>query len=292
MVAEKELIIICVDTSVYTTRKFAYSGCSFRLQLEAIRLYCQAKLKSNPKTAIGIRGMGSPKTWLKPTSDLDKILFYISPTCLRRGGDLDFIGGVGCSQMYLAHQPYKLKRTLIFTGGPFTFTPEIAEGFGTVFKEMGVAVDFLNFTLEEGSTYFKKLIESFVTAADKNGNSHLRHVPPEPSTCISHYLPSPPAIIPRALIEQGEIVAVAAKNKKAEDYKRKNQAAAARNKKAQGYNRENQAVAHDDECVKAHNSLELRNKFEPLSLDNNENVKLGKGKMVAERSMSAAELRR
>nr|GEV18031.1 26S proteasome non-ATPase regulatory subunit 4 homolog [Tanacetum cinerariifolium] len=75
---EEEVTLIVVDSSQYM-RSEASLG-AYPNQLEAIDLYCHAKLQSNPKNAIGlytIGGIGLHISYLEPTSDVDKIMAHL-----------------------------------------------------------------------------------------------------------------------------------------------------------------------------------------------------------------------
>lgn len=66
--------MVCIDNSLRTN--------NFQSQLDAIHLYCQAKLKSNLKTAVGVFAMAlGGLVWFgclfDPTSDLDEIMDYV-----------------------------------------------------------------------------------------------------------------------------------------------------------------------------------------------------------------------
>ncbi|XP_071704004.1 uncharacterized protein [Rutidosis leptorrhynchoides] len=75
--AVEENIMICIDNSqsmMSLDTRYMYT-----LQLNCVRSYCRAKLKSNPKNAIGILPMGIMKSGyeLQPTSDLNRILYHL-----------------------------------------------------------------------------------------------------------------------------------------------------------------------------------------------------------------------
>nr|GEY72545.1 26S proteasome non-ATPase regulatory subunit 4 homolog isoform X1 [Tanacetum cinerariifolium] len=75
---EEEVTLIVVDNSWYM-RSEASLG-AYPNQLEAIDLYCHAKLQSNPKNAIGLYtmgGIGNYISYLEPTSDVDKIMAHL-----------------------------------------------------------------------------------------------------------------------------------------------------------------------------------------------------------------------
>nr|GEY57414.1 zinc finger, CCHC-type [Tanacetum cinerariifolium] len=76
---EEEVTLIVVDSSQYM-RSEASLG-AYPNQLAAIDLYCDAKLQSNPKNAIGLYtmgGIGLHISYLEPTSDVDKIMAHLN----------------------------------------------------------------------------------------------------------------------------------------------------------------------------------------------------------------------
>ncbi|PWA29887.1 26S proteasome non-ATPase regulatory subunit-like protein [Artemisia annua] len=107
MMAE-EVIFIVFDNSIWMRNKF--SG-SYDNQLEVIRLYCHAKLQSNPKNAIGFKtmgGLGVFSSYLAPTTDVDKIMTYLRRGILY-GGDLDLIRGVTFSLSLIMQPQFQAK---------------------------------------------------------------------------------------------------------------------------------------------------------------------------------------
>ncbi|GJS76096.1 26S proteasome non-ATPase regulatory subunit 4 [Tanacetum coccineum] len=184
-------------------------------QLEAIDLYCHAKLESNPKNAIGLYTMGGVGiyfSYLEPTSDVDKIMAHLHKGIIY-GGDLDLTRGVSMSLSLINQRQWRVfkhKRLLFFVGGPSKFPCYSAKAGGDTAKQMGVAVDVVNFSLLEKYNYCKTALVKFVAAANNNGNSHIKHIPPASSyTEIREALSSSPPIITRASIRQGEIAAAA-----------------------------------------------------------------------------------
>ncbi|GJU70417.1 26S proteasome non-ATPase regulatory subunit 4 [Tanacetum coccineum] len=96
--AAQERIMVCVDNFV--------SSIKFASQVDAIQLYCHAKLKSNPKTAVGVVAMAIHCLQqfgraLDTTSDLDEIMDCVK--AIARGGELDFVGGITFAELYLRH---------------------------------------------------------------------------------------------------------------------------------------------------------------------------------------------
>ncbi|GKC65901.1 26S proteasome non-ATPase regulatory subunit 4 [Tanacetum coccineum] len=206
---EEEVTLIVVDNSWYM-RSAASLG-AYRNQLEVIDLYCHAKLESNPKNAIGLYTMGGVGiyfSYLEPTSDVDKIMAHLHK--IMYGGDLDLIRGVSMSLTTMNLHKFKHKRLLFFVGGPSNFPPYSAKVDGNTAKKMGIAVDVVNFCLLEKYYYCKTSLDKFVAAANNNGNSHIKHIPPASSyTEICEALSSSPPIITLASIRQGEIALAA-----------------------------------------------------------------------------------
>ncbi|PWA90829.1 26S proteasome non-ATPase regulatory subunit 4 [Artemisia annua] len=210
MVAQEELIMVCIDNSQRTRR-------NFRSLLEAIHLYCDAKLKSNPKTAVGVVAMALDGLepfgrLLYPTSDLDEIMYRVQGIAC--SGDLHFLKGILCAKTFFRReQPNVQKRILIFTGG------------------------------------------------------HIKHV--LPASSIRDVLSSTPPIITR------EEIAAAGDLKRIPCPPRKEKVIKTVDMKLflEEVRKKIQAAA-DDEYVKAreiiHCPLELLNKFEPLTRENEE----------------------
>ncbi|GKD09188.1 26S proteasome non-ATPase regulatory subunit 4 [Tanacetum coccineum] len=138
------------------------------------------------------------------------------------GGDLDLCRGVSMSLSIINQHTFKHKRLLFFVGGPSKIPPYSAKASGYTAKQMGVAVDVVNFFLLENYNYCKTSLDKFVAAANNNGNSHIKHIPPASSyTEIRDALSSSPPIITRASIRQGEIALAAWKKKIANEKENK-----------------------------------------------------------------------
>ncbi|XP_071703991.1 26S proteasome non-ATPase regulatory subunit 4 homolog [Rutidosis leptorrhynchoides] len=189
----EETILICIDNSQWMKSHVL----SYALQLNCARSYCRAKLKSNPKNAIGILTLtldidNLADKWLRPTSDVDKILSYLK-TLQYSGlqGDLCFAKGILLIQNHLTLKSIKLKRMLFFARGPADLCQEIesAEWYGKRLKENGVAVDVVTFYRNEQHLWdWKMALDVCVAAANNNNNSHIKHVQPDSSTLVSHVL--------------------------------------------------------------------------------------------------------
>ncbi|GKE54988.1 26S proteasome non-ATPase regulatory subunit 4, partial [Tanacetum coccineum] len=151
---KEEVTLIVVDNSWFMWS--AASLGAYYNQLEAIELYCHAKLE----TCI-------------------KVLNSFS--CIMYGGDLDLCRGVSMSLSIINQHTFKHKRLLFFVGGPSKIPPYSAKASGYTAKQMGVAVDVVNFFLLENYNYCKTSLDKFVAAANNNGNSHIKHIPPASS---------------------------------------------------------------------------------------------------------------
>ncbi|PWA44846.1 26S proteasome non-ATPase regulatory subunit 4 [Artemisia annua] len=253
---EEEGTLIVVDNSWFM-RSAASLG-AYHNQIEAIELYCHAKLESNPKNAIGLytaTHSASHDSYLAPTSDIDKIMAYLHKG-IRYSGDFYLSAAVPHSMLHIDQRrewsAFKHKRLLFFVGG------------------------------HKSS---KTALVSFVAAADNNGNSHIKHIQPGSSVPqIAETLSSYPPIIeiPRASMQQVEIAA-AARKKLAKDkadrikelhllyLKGKNQAAPPEYLKGK-----NQAAPPPPPKAP---QIYLRNKFDLLSLGT-EKAMLAKGKKI------------
>nr|GFB21862.1 hypothetical protein [Tanacetum cinerariifolium] len=64
---------------------------------------------------------------------------------------------------------------------PLKIPPYSAKLAGDTAKQMAVAVDVVNFFLLENYNYRKTSLVKFVDAANHNGNSHIKHIPPASS---------------------------------------------------------------------------------------------------------------
>ncbi|XP_071725631.1 26S proteasome non-ATPase regulatory subunit 4 homolog [Rutidosis leptorrhynchoides] len=112
---EHEVIFICIDTSEWMLRLRR----SFQLQINSVRAYCRAKLKSNPKNEIGLFVMGTTKKVrrLDPTSNLQDLMAPLRCPQFSGGGELDILSGISSCQDKLDHYPNNPKRIVFFTGG-------------------------------------------------------------------------------------------------------------------------------------------------------------------------------
>ncbi|XP_071725646.1 26S proteasome non-ATPase regulatory subunit 4 homolog [Rutidosis leptorrhynchoides] len=104
----------------------------FQLQINSVRAYCRAKLKSNPRNKIGIFVMGTTKKVprLDPTSDLKALMAPLRCPQYSGGGELDILSGITSCRDKLDHYPNNPKRIVFFTGGPRYFKLEVAESYG------------------------------------------------------------------------------------------------------------------------------------------------------------------
>ncbi|XP_071695616.1 uncharacterized protein [Rutidosis leptorrhynchoides] len=171
---ENEITFICVDNSEWMLRP----GSRYNLQVNCVRSYCRAKLKSNLRNAIGIQAMGnSEKTsMLEPTSDFDEIWTHLR--CLRAlgGGQLDFIARLNSVSDKLDRYPNNPKRIVFFIGGPSNFEDGEAKWYGNELKDQGIAVDVFNFFLDEGFDFSRRALDALVATVNNNNNSQIKHV--------------------------------------------------------------------------------------------------------------------
>nr|GEU32606.1 hypothetical protein [Tanacetum cinerariifolium] len=132
---------------------------------------------------------------------------------IRYEGKLDLCRGISMSlSIIMQHKwrVFKHKRLLFFVGGPSKIPPYSAKSAGYTAKQMGVAVDVVNFFLLENYNYYRTSLVKFVDAANHNGNSYIKHIPPASSlAAIRDALYSSPPIITPASIKQGEIALAA-----------------------------------------------------------------------------------
>ncbi|XP_071703397.1 uncharacterized protein [Rutidosis leptorrhynchoides] len=197
--------MVCIDNSRWMKMKLDPVNYKYLLQSNCAKLYFRAKLKSNPKNAIGIVTMGSEHDIreLLPTSNVFEIMSHIKYG-YRRGGDLNFLEVL----LFCLLPKFKgiLKRILFFIGGPLNKGLEEASfvAIGKKLKEEGIALDVINFCVEEEVI---RGLDAFVAAADNNNNSHIKHVLPTRYTHPLDVLCSTPEIISRALLEEEEEIA-------------------------------------------------------------------------------------
>ncbi|XP_071717639.1 uncharacterized protein [Rutidosis leptorrhynchoides] len=155
--------------------------------------------------------------------------------------------------------------------------------YGNKLKEMGIAVDVVNFCVKgvkagdwKGREWMRGL-DKFVEAVNNNNNSCIKHIKANSLTRPCHILSSDPEIISRDLLEEAE-------REINKDLKGKNH--------VESVFKIPQVLKFDD--VYDHYSLELDNRCKALSSpDNNDKkkVKLGKRKMVARNSYVASRRR-
>ncbi|GKB32335.1 26S proteasome non-ATPase regulatory subunit 4 [Tanacetum coccineum] len=182
--------MVCVDNSV--------SSIKFASQVDAIQLYCHAKLKSNPKTAVGVVAMAIHCLQqfgraLDTTSDLDEIMDCVK--AIARGGELDFVGGITFAELYLTHYHPHIdqNRMLIFTGGSIDMDFDLAKACGKNLKKRGIAVDLVNLSPELQHKLTRRALNVLVASVNNNKNSHIKHV--VAGSAIRDVLSSTPAII-------------------------------------------------------------------------------------------------
>ncbi|XP_071703811.1 uncharacterized protein [Rutidosis leptorrhynchoides] len=112
--------MICIDKSKYM--EHLDNEYSYNLQLNCVRSYCRAKLKSNPKNVIGLVAMGGKMKTFEPTSDLDIIFrqlkYYLGARYVI-GGELNFMSALISCGFELSNYPDDkyLKRIIFFLGG-------------------------------------------------------------------------------------------------------------------------------------------------------------------------------
>ncbi|GJX67589.1 26S proteasome non-ATPase regulatory subunit 4 homolog isoform X2 [Tanacetum coccineum] len=176
---EAEATMIVIDNSDYVRKDNV-----FKTQLEAVRLYCRAKIKSEPKNRVGL-GFMNDGFYLpphKPTSDIEHFLTHTIGN-ISYGGELYLIGGVQSSLLGFSRLPKDMKkRMLVFVAGHGYMMDYILR-IGERLKEDNVALDVVSFADEdpEFDTYKTKCLQEFVVAANKDNNSHFARVPPHSS---------------------------------------------------------------------------------------------------------------
>nr|GFD48897.1 hypothetical protein [Tanacetum cinerariifolium] len=93
---------------------------------------------------------------------------------IRYDGKLDLCRGICMSLSIMEEHKWRVfkhKRLLFFVGGPSKIPPYSAKSAGDTAKQMGVAVDVVNFFLLENYNYCRTSLVKFVDAANHNGNS-------------------------------------------------------------------------------------------------------------------------
>ncbi|XP_071725649.1 26S proteasome non-ATPase regulatory subunit 4 homolog isoform X2 [Rutidosis leptorrhynchoides] len=186
---EHEVIYICIDTSKWMLR---LPRC-YQLQVNSVRSYCRAKLTSNPRNEIGIFVMGNTikvRRRIDPTSDLDILMRRLLCPSAAGGDELNFRDGITSCWDKLDHYPSNPKRIVFFTGGPIDFELEEAEWYGGRLKQDGIAVDVVNFFLDEQFALWKLALETFVASANDNNNSLIKHIPADSLTPVRNVLSS------------------------------------------------------------------------------------------------------
>ncbi|GJW39990.1 26S proteasome non-ATPase regulatory subunit 4 homolog isoform X2 [Tanacetum coccineum] len=168
-------IMICIDNSRYVPE----GGYVFKTQLDAIRLYARAKIKSNPKNRLGVATLGLEATrWPhQPHSDIERFLTYTLD--IPWGGDFNLIVGLDHSPLGFASIPLDMKRRLlVFVAGP-GYLLDLLLDFGQHLKKIDIALDVVSFEDEdqEFDAYKTKCLRSFVAAANRANNSHFARVP-------------------------------------------------------------------------------------------------------------------
>lgn len=172
--------MIVVDNSSYVPK----DSHLFKIQLEAIRLYCRAKIKSNPKFRVGVATLGWGATlWpAPPTNDVEHFLTHTLENILW-GDAYDILQGLRYSKAGFIRIPIGTKlRMLLFVAGPcHGYLTEYVLKIGKNLKEMNVALDVVSLAHEDQEFDALKTIclRSFVASAanSKDHKSHFAHVP-------------------------------------------------------------------------------------------------------------------
>ncbi|GKA83328.1 26S proteasome non-ATPase regulatory subunit 4 [Tanacetum coccineum] len=161
-------------------------GDMFKTQFEAIRLYCRAKFKSNPKTRAGVATLGcGVDLWPgSPDSDIEHFLTHTLEH-IPWGGEFSILMGLQRSQLGFARfdpegEDIK-RRMLVFVAGPcHGYLTEYILKIGKRLKVNNIALDVVSFPHKDQEFDALKTItlRSFVAAANnKDNNSHFARVP-------------------------------------------------------------------------------------------------------------------
>jgi 26S proteasome regulatory subunit N10 len=89
------------------------------------------------------------------------------------------------------------QRVIMFIGSPVKDDTKELVKLGKLLKKNNVAVDIINFGLENGPLQRTKL-EEFINAVNSSDNSHLVHVPPGPHQLSDMVMVSPIMVEPAA----------------------------------------------------------------------------------------------
>lgn len=167
--------MIVIDNSLYVPK----DSVVFKTQFDAIKLYCLAKTKCNPKSSVGATFVGYDTTAFlcRPTSDIEHFLACILEH-IPAGGEIDLESGIRNAHLGFIRLPeYLKKRLLVFVGGS-VYMKDILEEIGKCLNGMNVAVDVVSFAAEDRGIdeYKTESLKAFVAAADKDNNSHFAYV--------------------------------------------------------------------------------------------------------------------
>ncbi|KAH9324079.1 hypothetical protein KI387_004257, partial [Taxus chinensis] len=168
--------MICIDNSEWM-RNGDYSPTRFQAQTDVVNLICGAKTQSNPENTVGVITMAGKgvRVLVTPTSDFGKIL--ASMHGLEVGGEMNLISSVQIAQLALKHRQNKKQqqRIIVFAGSPIKSDKKLLEVIGKKLKKNNVALDIVDFGEDDNGKPEK--LETLLTSANSNSNSHIVHVP-------------------------------------------------------------------------------------------------------------------
>nr|GEV64867.1 26S proteasome non-ATPase regulatory subunit 4 homolog [Tanacetum cinerariifolium] len=170
---EGEVIMICVDTSIT-------SLCCFHDQIDAVKIYCERKLKAHPDNLVSIArfGLRDLGICLDPTNRLERVTYKLG--CLQplKQEYTDLLQGFKLFHLGLFGQEDMKKRIVVFSGGPLlSTTGHSPEAMAFFLKEGRLVLDVIDFgTRVKGKEDCKaKYLKALVAAVNDNNENEDSH---------------------------------------------------------------------------------------------------------------------
>eukprot|EP00127_Corallochytrium_limacisporum_P006860 Clim_evm75s236 gene=Clim_evmTU75s236 len=184
-----EATVLCLDGSEWM-RNGDYVPSRMEAQQDAVQLISGTKTQQNAENTVGLIAMGEKTEVLVTlTQDMGKILTSLHSVSPK--GQSDVPRTLQIAQLVLKHRQNKnqRQRIILFVGSPLDVEEKDFVRIGKKLKKNNISVDVISFGEDSASNASK--LEAFISAVNKDDNSHLVTIPPGPHILSDMLLTTP-----------------------------------------------------------------------------------------------------
>lgn len=171
--------MFCLDNSEFS-RNGDYQPTRLKAQNEAVNMLARNKTEGNPETVVGVLSMASKRiqVHVSLTREVGDIMKSLHDE-VKSEGECNFVGALKTAQLVLKNRQNKSQhqRIMMFVGSPVNASSEELVKLAKVLKKNNVAVDIINFGVENDANIEK--LQQFIETVNGSDASHLLAVPKE-----------------------------------------------------------------------------------------------------------------